>query len=453
MLSLYLASASEAATHSNIAQTVHIVVGLIALAVLVGVASKVTRLPYTAALVVTGLVIAAFGLAPEGVHINEDLVLLIFLPPLLFQAGLHLDLDLLKRVWLPVVILAVPGVVVSSALVAVVAKPFLEHHMGSELPIAAVLLFGVIMAPTDPISVMATFKTAGVPKKLKTVVEGESLFNDGTAVAFFAVLKPAALVMLASGIGGSEEVGGGGGGGVGAEISVMEVVWSFAVMAGGGTVLGLALGVAASWVLHKLNDHTLETAITVALAWGAFVLGESLHVSGVICVVVAGLIVGNFGKTLCMSKQTRTTVTGFWDSLDFLVNSVLFLLIGFELSDPKGVGGVSRLIEPDVLLAAASVFLVLVAARALVTYPVVMAFKGYWPRGWKHVMAWAGLKGSLSLALILGLPREGQMGELRSFMIAVAFIVVLVSLLGQGLTMPKLLKRVPMGDPEKWGGI
>lgn len=422
-----LALASEG--HSPIAQSVHIAVALIAVASVIGIITKLVRIPYTVALVICGLGIAMLGLAPEGAHITQDLVLLLFLPPLLFQAGLHTDLEHLKKAWVPVLVLALPGVVVTSLAVAAAAKPLLAAQLGEAATWQVALLLGVVLAPTDPISVVATFRAAGVPEKLRTVVEGESLFNDGTAVALFTILK-VAVFGAAAGLATGHE------GGVGEEsLSVVTMGLSFVKVAGLGSIIGLALGLIAFWVLAKLDDHTLETAITVALAWGAFIVAEEFHGSGVIAVVVAALIVGNYGKVFSMSDRTRTTLTGFWDSLDFVVNSVLFLLIGFELSDPA-MGGWRRLVEPDVLLAGAALFGVLLAARAAVVYPVVLSLKRYWPRGWKHVMWFAGLRGSLSLALILGLPD----GPVRDAFLPISFLIVLISLLGQSVAMPWLIR-------------
>ena len=415
--------------HSPIAQSVHIAIALIAVASVIGIITKLVRIPYTVALVVCGLGIAVLGLAPEGVHITQDLVLLLFLPPLLFQAGLHTDLEHLKKAWAPVLVLALPGVVVTGLAVAAAAKPLLAAQLGDAATWQVALLLGVVLAPTDPISVVATFRAAGVPEKLRTVVEGESLFNDGTAVALFTIIKgsvfgAAAGLVVGHGEGGHEE-----------SLNVFTMGLSFVKVAGLGTIIGLVLGLIAFWVLAKLDDHTLETAITVALAWGSFIVAEELHASGVIAVVVAALIMGNYGKVFSMSDKTRTTLSGFWDSLDFVVNSMLFLLIGFELSDPA-VGGWRRLIEPSVLIAGVALFLTLLAARGAVVYPVVLSLKRYWPKGWKHVIWFAGLRGSLSLALILGLPD----GPVRDVFVPISFLVVLISLVGQSVMMPWVIR-------------
>ncbi len=430
LLGAHTAHAAPEAAESAITHSVEVAVGLVAVAAVIGVLVKFIKVPYTVALVLAGLAIALAGGAPAGVFITQDLVLVLFLPPLLFQAGLHTNLDHLRKVWAPVLIMALPGVVVTAFAVAAAVRPFMADALGEHAATWQVaLLVGIVLAPTDPISVMAIFKTTGAPEKLKTVVEGESLFNDGTAVGIFTVLK-AAVVGAAAGMEGGGTIADAAG-----QVSIAEVATRFVFMAGVGTVLGLGLGLIAFFLLKKLNDHTLETAITAALAWGAFVLAESIHASGVIAVVVSALILGNYGKTLSMSEETRTTLTGFWDSVDFIVNSILFLLIGFELSDPA-VGGAKALLRSDALLTAGAALLALWAARAVLVYPTVLALKRHWPKGWKHVIFWAGLRGSLSLALIIGMPP----GPLRAFLTPVVFLVVLASLLLQALTMPALMR-------------
>ncbi len=423
---------ASAASDSSVAHAVELTIALVAISCVVAAATRVVRVPYTVALVLTGLGIAAWGYAPEGAWIREDVVLMVFLPPLLFQAGLHTDLAHLRRVWLPVLLFAFPGVIFTSFVVAMCAWPLVEKSVpGAGLPV--MLMLGIMLAPTDPISVMAAFKTAGVPDKLKTVVEGESLFNDGTAVALFGVLKAAGVGMAAAGVAGAAHDAAT----PEATLDVLTAGVAFVKVAGLGTVIGLLTGLAAFYILRRLEDRLLETAITVALAWGTFILAEQFHASGVIAVVCASLIIGNYGKIFSMSKRTRVTLTSFWDNVDFIINSILFLLIGIELSDPS-LGGAKQLLNPNVLLTAGVVFAALLAARAVVVYPVSLITKPYWPGGWKHVIWFAGLRGSLSLAMVLGLPA----GEVRSFFAPVVFLVVLMSLVLQGSTMSLWVRMV-----------
>jgi len=412
---------ATAAHHGIVSTTLTTFVSLLAFATVVGVFAKFVRLPYTIALVLAGLAVAILGAAPGSVVITQELIFVLLLPPLLFQAGLHLDLDVLQKKAVPVVILAIPGVLLSTVLVAYAIRPFLGE--GSWI---AALLFGAMLAPTDPISVLATLKTAKAPHRLRTLIEGESLFNDGTGVVLFLILFAA---VFASD-------------GVGVDLSVVGGTMQFIKVAGLGVVFGLGFGLIAFWILRRLNDHVLENAITIVLAWGSFIVAEQNGASGVIAVVVAGLIIGNYGTKLAMSDQTVQTINTFWESIDFLINSIVFLLIGFELQD---IGGLSTLLQADVLFAVLATFGAIMVARAAMVYSTAGTIGRHWPKGWKHVVFWSGLKGSIPLALVLGLPDS----DLKNTLVPVAFGVVLVSLLLQGMTIGPLIRFMGVSEESE----
>lgn len=454
-----------------VSRTVSVFIALLGFAATVGVLTKFVRIPYTIALVLAGLLVAVLHAAPEGVVITEELVIVLFLPPLLFQAGLHLDLDHLKLVAAPVASLAIPGVVIATVVTGAALMPFLDEQLTEPFggPWLPALLFGAMFAPTDPISVLATFKTANAPEGLRTLVEGEALFNDGTGVVLFFILlalvspgfnppgntnahaadgqATAALVMDESAAGdnasgheaaadtghGSDETS------IGKQIA--SGVLRFIKVAGLGLVFGLGCGLAVFWLLQRLDDHVLENAITIVLVWGAFIIAEHIGASGVIAVVVAGLIIGNYGHKLAMSSQTSQTVNNFWASIDFIVNSIVFLLIGFEL---QFIGGVKALLNTQVLLSIAAVFGAIMVVRAAMVYPMAQIVGRNWPAGWKHIIFWSGMKGSIPLALVLGLPPS----PLRDHLVPIAFGVVLISLLLQGLSMPWLIRKLDVSTPQ-----
>ena len=421
-----------------VSDTMSAFVALLGFAATVGVLTKFVKIPYTVALVLAGLAVALLDAAPPDWALNEELVLVLFLPPLLFQAGLHMNLAHLQRKAIPVAALAIPGVLLSMLAVAFAVRFFIPDEItqvyGPWLP---ALLFGAMLAPTDPISVLAVFKSANAPERLKTLVEGESLFNDGTGVVLFLILRAAIIGVAAGSIGEPAAT---------ETLSIASGVIEFVRVVGFGLVAGLGCGMIAFWLLKRLDDHVLENAITVVLVWGSFIIAEKIHGSGVIAVVVAGLIMGNYGSKLAMSKRTCETIETFWESIDFIVNSLVFLLIGIELQFIGGANGagVQKLVELNVLLAIACSFVAILASRAVMVYTVALMFGKHWPRGWKHIVWWAGLKGSIPIALVLGLPDT----NLREFLLPVAFGIVLISLLLQGLTMPTLIRKSDVGPIE-----
>jgi CPA1 family monovalent cation:H+ antiporter len=377
-------------------------VALLLIATLVGIAARRLRMPYTVGLVIVGTALAIlyqqfpFEVAPE-------LILGIFVPPLIFEAAFHLPMSELRRNAVPVLVLAIIGVLLTTFLVGGIV------HYGAGIAVANAIIFGSIIAATDPVAVIALFRTLGVPKRLQVLLEGESLFNDGTAIVVFNIAVAAALT---------------------GSFSVLAGISTFLYSAGIGLGIGFVLGVLASFVISRVDDHLIETAITFVLAYGAFILAEMLHVSGVLAVVAAGLISGNIGPR-GMSSTTRIVVFNFWDFMSFLANSFVFLLIGLVVDLPLLTSN-----WPAILWGILAALL----SRLIVVY-------GLFPRSekislkWKHILYWGGLRGAISLALVLGLPTQlgtGVNAQLR----AMVFGLVLFTLLVQGTSMNWLLRRL-----------
>ncbi len=385
-------------------------VELLLIACTVAIFTSWLKQPYTIALVLVGLVVAVLKLTP-AIHISHDVTFTLILPPLLFQGAMHMDLERLRNNWKAIAMLAIPGVVCSTFLIGFLIHSFL----GIEFIYA--LLFGALITPTDPISVLSILKKVGAPERLRAILEGESLFNDGTGVVVFSII-----LAMTTGV---------------HDFNATDAIMKFFMVAGGGTLVGLAVGFIGFKILQKLNDHLLEVALTVVMTFGTPLLAEHFHMSGIIAVVVAGLIIGNYGKIYSMSEKTRETLETFWEVIDFVINSLLFLVIGIELQVVEQ-SDLLRLWLPIITTLG-----ILLFSRAVVVYPVVWIKNKISdrpiPPGWSHVLFWGGLKGSLSIALVVGLPSDFLY---RDFFLAVAFSIVLFSLVIQGLTMKPLLRKL-----------
>jgi monovalent cation:H+ antiporter, CPA1 family len=382
------------------------VIGLLLVASLVGIVANRLRLPYTVGLVLIGLALSLSMQGQEMIEIPPEIFLGLLVPPLIFEAAFHIRARDLFDDLIPILALAIPGVLITTFLVGGVVA------WGTGFSLATALVFGSLVAATDPVAVVALFRTLGVPKRLQVLLEGESLFNDGTAIVVFNLM----VVIAVSGV-----------------FDPLSSIIDFLVVAGGGLAVGFILAVLISQAIRFIDDDMIETTLTTVLAFGAYIIAEQFHVSGVLAVVVAGLVSGNIGPK-AMSPSSRMMVFNFWEYAAFMANSVVFLLIGLQIN--------LRLLVADWQVIAWAILAVLVA-RAVGVYGLSWIGKGV-PTRYKHVLYWGGLRGAISLALALSLP--ATLGPDRAEIQAMAFGVVLFTLLVQGLTMKPLINKIGLID-------
>ena len=382
-----------------------LIIAMLLVVSLVAIVVRRLNFPYTVALVVVGLLISLQQ--PLQILLTPELILTLFVPPLVFEAAFHLSLTELRRNLVPVAMLAIPGVILSTFIVGGIVS----LGIGISLPLA--LVFGSLIAATDPISVVALFRALGVPKRLSVLMEGESLLNDGTAIVVFNIMLVVALA---------------------GHFDASSALTEFIRVAAGGLLVGLALGWLVSLLIARIDYYLIETALTVMLAFGSYLIAERLHVSGVLAVVAAGLINGNIGPR-GMSPTARIVIFNFWEFVAFLANSFVFLLIGLDVN----LSGL--LADWRAVLWAVGAVLV---ARAAVVYGlswlVNRTSTSSISMRWQHVLNWGGLRGAISLALVLSLPTA--LGAERDLLRVMTFGVVLFSLLVQATTMRPLVRRL-----------
>ena len=411
------------------------------------------KLPHTIGLVVIALVasLAVVGLdlvVPTlglSARVNGFLESLDFnvtlmqgmLSFLLFAGALHVDLgQLLSRKW-TILVLASFGVVLSSLIIGG-GFWLTATALGLSLPLIVCLVLGVIVTPTDPVAVLGLLKTLKVPAHLKAKIAGESLFNDGVAVVLFSIV-----VLLAFGGYGAHGAEGSHGaegdhGAGGSSLTFTYGLWLFAKEAIGGALLGLVGGLIAFWVIRRIDDHVLEVIVTLALVTGAYSIALHLHLSGPIAMVIAGLLIGNQGTALAMSDKTRDHLEKFWELIDEILNSVLFLLIGLEIVFILQNAG-SGVSLPVIIVLVVVVILLSVGARFTAIFlPLqVKALNSEVSRGTVPILTWAGIRGGISVALALSLPESPE----RGLLLLVTYCVVLFSVIVQGLTVERVIKR------------
>ena len=378
---------------------------LLLVAAAVAMLTRRLHLPYSVGLVAAGTVLAFLPYSPQ-VNLTKELLFTVLLPPLIFEAAFYIDWKHLRHDFAPVLVLATAGVLLSAG-VTTAGMHFLGHW-----PWMTSLIFGVLIAATDPVSVIATFKETQVRGRLLLLVESESLLNDATAAVLLVVVLELA---------------------TGKSITPAEIGAKLVVMTGGSILCGAVVAGAALLLAGRTEDHLVEITLTTIAAYGSFLLAEHFHLSGVLATLTAGLMLGNltsFGK---ISDRGREAALAFWEYAAFVSNSFVFLLIGMREARED--------FKAAWVVAALAILLVTIG-RAAAVYPCCFLFDRSSLRvsaQHQHALFWGGLRGALALALALGLPAEVPG---RNLIITVSFAVVAFSIFVQGLTMPPLLRAL-----------
>lgn len=377
---------------------------LLLVACIVAIVSRRIGLPYSVGLVAAGIALSMSGYR-SGITLTPELIFTVLLPPLVFEAALHLRWDQFKREAPLVLSLAFMGTLLSALVVAA------GMHWLADWSWQAALLFGALIAATDPVSVIAMMKEQQADKRLRFLMESESLVNDGAAAVLFTLV--AAWIAAGATDGGSIALG------------LVKTV-------GGGVACGFAVAAGLLSIAGRSDDYLVETTLTMLAAYGSFLVAEKLGVSGVLATVTAGMLVGNWGRGSQITDHGREAMVSFWDFAAFLANSVIFLLIGSrEATQP---------IATYLVPAAIGVFLVLLG-RVVAIYPITALFARTplrVDRLTQHILFWGGLRGGLAMALALAAP--AALAE-RDELVSVAFAVVAFSIFIQGMTVPSLLRR------------
>ncbi len=376
---------------------------LLLIAAIVAMLTRRLRLPYSVGLVAAGIVLAMLPFAPK-VNLTKELIFTALLPPLLFEAAFYIQWPRLRRNLFLIVVLATLGVVLSACVTAL-GMYWLAHWEW-----LSALVFGVLIAATDPVSVIATFKEAKVRGRLLVLIEAESLFNDGTAAVAFGVV-----VAMVSGL----------------HLTAIEVTAMLIRTIGGGILCGAVVGFMAMLLAGRTDDHLVEITFTTVAAYGSFLLADHFGLSGVLATITAGLWMGNVQSLGQISERGKEAVQAFWEYAAFVANSLVFLLIGMHEAHQNF----------EAIWVPAAIAIVLVTlGRAVAIYPCCFLFSRSSlrvDRKHQHILVWGGLRGAVALALALGLPPEAPQ---REEIVAVSFAVVAFSIFAQGLTIPPLLR-------------
>jgi CPA1 family monovalent cation:H+ antiporter len=382
-------------------------------AALLGMLAWRIRVPYAVVLVLGGLIVEESHLLTPPT-LNPGVLLFAFLPPLLFDAAFRLDDMQLRKVAQPVLILAVPGTVATAAIVGAVLIVTLK------LPLATGLLFGSIVAATDPVAVVSVFRNVNAPGRLAVIAEGESLINDGVAITLYTVT----LGLATAG-----------------SVDVFGALGLFARQVVGGVAIGAILGVVFSRITATVDDHLIEMTLSTALAYSSFLAAQSVDASGALACVAAGLIHGSYGREVGMSERTRRLLDDLWEYFGFLVNALVFLLVGFTANLASLAAAIGPVVMSIAIVFASRVMVVGVPPLLLRIANVLHVgrrIQAVTSRAERTVLIWGGLRGALTITLALALPPDFPD---RQLLVAMAFGVVLFTLLVQGVTLSLVVRR------------
>jgi CPA1 family monovalent cation:H+ antiporter len=366
-------------------------------------------MPYSVALVLSGLLI---GVLFPGINpiVTPQLVLLILLPGLVFEASYRIQFEELRRSFGGIALLAAPGVLIAAAIVAILM------NLGTGMPIELGFVVGAMVAATDPAAVVSTFQRLPTPRRLDTLVQGESLLNDGTGLVAFAIAIQA----------------------VTGHITVADALVSFVATIVISSAIGIGVGWIASRAIAMIDDHLLEVTISIVTAYGTYLLADALHDSGVIATVAAGVVMGNYGRRIGMTPRTEEAIDTVWEFIGFVLTAVVFLLVGLAIP-------ISGLLDSLPWIAWGVVGILV--GRAVVIYgmlgvgsrlPRVHRTITVLPTSWLHVLFWAGLRGAVAVAVALSLPADFPQ---RTLLQEITFGIVLFTLALQGTTIDWVVRR------------
>jgi CPA1 family monovalent cation:H+ antiporter len=433
-------------------ELIRLFVFLLGASALVTILAQRVKLPYTVGLVAFGIAAGAMA-QPLRVQITPELVLVVLLPALIFEASYKTDLGRLRSASVGVALLAGPGVLLSAAIIAAAL------YFGAGLEWSQAFVVGAMLSATDPAAVIATFKRLRSPARLATLVEAESVFNDGTGIVAFSI----AVQLVARPTG------------------VFEAGWQFVSVVAVSTILGGVAGYVASWILPRVGDHLIEISLSLVLAYGTYLIADATDQSGVIATAVAGIVLGNFGRSHGMSGVTEQALTTVWEFVAFLATAFVFLVVGFAISPRSLV---------DVAPAVAWAIAAALAARALIVYGLVGAWRlarerrlnrreaaeaaeaagqarsaaktsargkskeaeeqaeahrvQHVPAQWLHVVFWSGLRGAVSTALALSLPLDfPNRAQLQGITLGVVLFTLVVQATTAELVVSRWGKPVP----------